>query len=164
MGGRRPGARRHAPTHRHARVRTHTHTHPNIWGKNKLQRPFLPIPQPWNVITPPPGQATLLSATSLALRRLIRAAQSPAGIAWRPWLCSLGPEHPASLRGLGASLNPSLIQGYLPQLPGALGFCGRASRASLDGVAGGGVSERGSRPPDFLPNCYTGRPMQGSFG
>ena len=33
---------------------THTHTQTNIWGKNKLQRPFLPIPQPWNVITPPP--------------------------------------------------------------------------------------------------------------
>ena len=124
---------------------TPTHTRPNIWGKNKVQRPFLPIPQPWNVITPPPvpgpkascwcpdppGQATLLSATSPALRRLIRAAQSPAGTAWRPRLCSLGPKHPACLRGLGAPLSPSLFRGYPLQLPGAPGFYGRASRASL---------------------------------
>ena len=95
---------------------THTQTPPNIWGKNKVQRPFLPIPQPWNVITPPPVPGPKASCRCTDPRDRPLCYQPPA----RP--CGGLSELLSHLRGQPGGLGSVLWAPSTQPVSGALGL------------------------------------------
>lgn len=155
-------------------ARTHTHTHtPTSGARTRSRGPSCPSPSPGmgsphlrslvqkqavGALTPGTGHFVISHQPGLA--EAYQSCSVTCGDSLEASALFSGPRAPSLSQGPWGSSQPVINPGVSPAVSWSPGVLWK----SLQGLPGVGVSERGSRPPDFLPNCYTGRPMQGSFG